>query len=299
MIAFLTMTTAIVARGIRGGIERLARGLVPLLVMCLAGLALFGATLEEGRAAYGFLFRPDLAPLLRLETWSHAAGQAFFSLSLGFGAMLTFGSYLQQDLPLGRTALTIAGADLAVALLAGLAVFPLLFAAGGLGSGAEGAMGALFVAIPNALLDLGPLGQGLGLVFFLALAVGAWTSAVAMMEVVVVALVEATGVRRARCAWSVGAVLSAVGLLPAYDLAALGWMDLLVGEVWTVAGGLLLALFAGWVLRDPTREFLQAGRWQRGAWVVLLRVAVPAALALLLWGASVSAWGRFEAWVAA
>ncbi len=295
LLAFLAMSAAIVARGVRGGIERLATCLLPLLAATIGGLACYAATLDGAAQAYTYLLRPDFDALRSLDTWSHAAGQTFFSLSLGMGAMLTFGSYLARSDGLARSSIGIAAADLMVALIAGLAVFPLLFALGGAGDVAENAIGALFIAIPSAFAGLGTAGEVLGLLFFAALAVGAWTSAVAMLEVVVAAVVEATGARRAPVTWALAAGIAVVGLAPALDRSVLAWMDRLAGELFAVAGGLVLALFVGWFMQDPAREIGGPGSVLPRVWVGAIRVVVPAVLAVLLWSALGSTWAAATA----
>ncbi|MFQ5696934.1 MAG: sodium-dependent transporter, partial [Myxococcota bacterium] len=181
---FLALTSWIVARGIRGGIERATLVMMPLLFVLVCGIAIYASLLEGAAEGYRFYLAVDARELLSLRALEDAAGQAFFSLSLGMGAMLTYASYLSSDAHLPREALVIALSDFAVAFIAGLMVFPLIFALGLQSHVSQSAIGALFVTLPTAFADLGAPGRGLGLLFFAALFFGALTSAISLLEVV-------------------------------------------------------------------------------------------------------------------
>ena len=286
-LVFIAITMSVVAGGIRGGIERCALWLMPLLFAVVVGLAIYAATLQGAAGGYAYFLRLDLSKLWNPEVFADAAGQAFFSLSLGMGAMLTFASYLDRSHHLPNESLTIAGADFAVAFVAGLVVFPLIFALGLQGEVGESTVGALFITLPHAFDAIGAVGRVVGVLFFGALVVGALTSAISVMEVAVATCIDATGWSRRRASAVVGVAVAAFGVLPASDLDILGLMDQIAGNLLLIAGGLVLALFVGWVMRDPVAE-VSAGasgvRWF-GLWRTLLRTAVPAALVFVLWNA--------------
>ena len=150
-LAFMALTAGVIAGGVRGGIERCAKVLMPTLFAILVGLAVYAATLDGSAAGYARYLQPDPAQLRSPSVWVDAAGQAFFSLSLGMGAMLAFASYLERDRPVAGDSLTIAAADFGVAFTAGLVVFPILFALG-LQDGVGGSpVGALFITLPRSL----------------------------------------------------------------------------------------------------------------------------------------------------
>src|SRR5690606_37526473 len=125
-----------------------------------------------------------------LETLASAASQAFFSLSLGMGAMLTFASYLKRDTNLPRESTVIAFSDFGVAFTAGLVVFPVIFALGLQNAVSGSTLGALFIALPGAFTAMGAVGRVIGIIFFVALFIGAITSAIALLEVVVSSVID-------------------------------------------------------------------------------------------------------------
>lgn len=286
-LAFMAVTVIVVAGGVKGGIERVSLLLMPLLFAIVAGLALYAYTLDGSGAGYAYYLSTDFSEILSLSVLRDAAGQAFFSLSLGMGAMLTYASYLGRDADLPDEALVVAGVDFAVAFVAGLVVFPLIFALGLQESVGSSTVGALFITLPSAFAEMGTAGRVVGALFFVALFVGALTSAISLLEVVVASALDTFGWRRQPATIGLGALLAAVGVAPALDLDVLGAMDQLAGNVFLILGGFALALFVGWVMREPERE-LEAGagpiRWFV-LWRALLRWVVPLVLGLVLWNA--------------
>jgi NSS family neurotransmitter:Na+ symporter len=282
---FMGVSTLIVAGGIRGGIERASLILMPLLFLLVCGIAIYASTLSGAREGYRFYLEVDFADLLSLKAIEHAAGQAFFSLSLGMGAMMTYASYLGADEHLPNESLVIAVADFAVAFIAGLMVFPLLFALGLQAAVGESSIGALFVTLPSAFASLGNGGRIVGFFFFAALIFGALTSAISLLEVVVSSAIDGLGWRRRYAAAGLGSLIFALGVPAALDIDVLDWMDKLAGSVFLVFGGLMLALFVGWRIEDPLEEVQRGAtgvRWFR-LWVWLLRIPVPLVLALVLY----------------
>ena len=126
-VAFMALTIFVVARGVKGGLERANLFMMPALFFILLALAIWAATLADGGAGYAYYLRPSLDKVFDLNVLTAAAGQAFFSMSLGMGAMMTYASYLKSQHNLGREAATIALTDMAVAFTAGLIVFPVIF----------------------------------------------------------------------------------------------------------------------------------------------------------------------------
>ncbi len=282
-LGFMALTIAIVGGGVKAGIERSALVLMPLLFILVVGLVLYAATLDGATAGYRFYLELDLSEL----DWNviqAAAGQAFFSLSLGMGAMMTYASYLGRDENLPDESLVVAVADFGVAFIAGLAVFPLIFALGLSADVGESTVGALFITLPKAFASMGGAGRVVGILFFVALVVGALTSAISLLEVVVASTVEGLGWPRRRAALVLGAVIAVLGIPAALSLAVLGFMDQLAGNVLLVFGGLMLAIFVGWVMRDPMAEVRRGadGVTWFGLWRWLLRFPVPLVLAFVL-----------------
>lgn len=284
-LTFMAITIAVVAGGIRTGIERASLVLMPLLFILVVGLALWAATLGGAGAGYGFYLQPDVGDLFSLETLSDAAGQAFFSLSLGMGAMLTYASYLTRDENLPGSALTISLSDFAVAFFAGLVVFPVIFAFGLSQEIGESTIGALFISLPQAFQAMGGLGRLVGLIFFLALFVGALTSGISLLEVVTSSVIDNWKVDRARAALGVGLMITLLGVPSAYNVGLLGVFDQIAGNFFLVLGGFLMAIFVGWRLSDPIGELRRGFGPHRllAGWLWTLRFVVPIILAVVLY----------------
>ncbi|MFA7303034.1 MAG: sodium-dependent transporter [Methanoregula sp.] len=183
------VTGIIVSMGIRQGIEKVSMILIPVCIIVLVVMALYSVTLPGFSEGMRFLFTPDFTVLFHAEIWIAAFGQAFFSLSVGEGILLTYGSYMAKEQDIPRAALIITVADLCVALLAGAVIFPVVFS-----YGLSPTIGAelAFTTLPIAFSRM-PLGQVFAIAFFTVLFFAAITSAVSMLEVCVAAVDEAVG----------------------------------------------------------------------------------------------------------
>jgi len=233
--------------------------MVPAVVVMLVGLAVFAATLPGASEGYAFFLDPDFdAVISNLGSVLPAAfGQALFSLSLGFSVMITYASYLGEDDSLPVDGFSIAVANTAIGVLAGLVVLPLLFAQGIEAGG--GGPGAVFVAIPTALAELpggGLAGQAVGVVFFGVILIAALSSAISLLEAAVAYLVDNYDFSRLPTAAGLGAVIFVLGIPSAYDTAWLSWFDGIGVTLLLPLAVLLVVLFVGWVLgRDAIDEF--------------------------------------------
>lgn len=283
-LAGMLLTVWIVARGVNAGIERVARLLMPVLGVLIVGLALWAATLSGGGPGYEFYLKPDLEALLRPATINWAASQAFFSLSLGMGAVITYASYLADSGSLPGKAIIIALADTGVAVVGGLITFPIIYHFGLQSQVDASPVGALFIAVPRGLLDLGAAGQLIGTGFFAALYIAAVTSAISMLEVAVAPLVDSFGWSRGRAAWTAGAVVAVAGLPGALSSNWVGFLFAVFGQVVLIFGGLMLAVVAGYVWSAADSELARGFPHPsaRRAWLWLLRTLVPAALLIVL-----------------
>jgi neurotransmitter:Na+ symporter, NSS family len=294
-LAFMAATIVIVAGGIKKGIERASLVMMPLLALIVFGLAVFAATIDGAGEGYRFYLAPSLAELLSLDTLGAAAGQAFFSLSLGMGAMLTYASYLERDSSLPNEAATIALSDFGIAFVAGLVVFPVIFALGLQAQVGESTVGALFIALPGAFQAMGAVGRVVGILFFLALFIGAITSAVSLLEVVTSSVIDEFRLSRRAAALGAGGLIAALGILPALDLMWLDLFDTITGNVFLPLGGLLIAILVGWRMPNAI-EMVGRGaspamaRMLRG-WRWTLAFIVPPLLVLVLWNTTRVAWG--------
>lgn len=281
---FIGMSAAIVASGVQAGIERAVSVMTPALGVLL--LILVGYAFAEGDAAAAltYLFAPDfskLTPQIALA----AVGQAFFTLSVGIGGMMMYGAYLPKGASIFRASALVVGADTAVALLAGLAIFPIVFANG---LDPAGGPGLIFITLPLAFADL-PLGGLLGFLFFFFLVIAALTSAIALYAPTV-AWLEERGIAR-----PMGAVIAAgaswlLGLLSVFSFnlwkeaamtpfAVITWgIDNLVLPI----GAVIIAWFAGRVLSRKSAAGELGGEGRAfAAWRLAVRWITPLMVALL------------------
>jgi neurotransmitter:Na+ symporter, NSS family len=296
-LVFMAATIFIVMGGVKKGIERASLVMMPLLVLIVVGLALFATTLTGAGEGYRFYLAPSLGELLSFDTLGAAAGQAFFSLSLGMGAMLTYASYLSRDSSLPGESATIAFSDFGIAFVAGLVVFPVIFALGLQQEVGESTVGALFIALPGAFEAMGGVGRIVGILFFIALLIGAITSAVSLLEVVTSSVIDEFGLSRRAAALGAGGLIATLGILPAIDLVWLEVFDTLTGNVFLPLGGLLIAILVGWRMPNAL-ELVSRGASPRMAellrgWRWTLAFIVPPLLVLVLWNTTRAAWGIF------
>ncbi len=301
---FMVMSMGVVARGVRHGLEKAVRILMPMLFVLL--LVLVGYAWNEGAFAQGldFLFQPDFGKILfRCEIVEEvercslsgkpllvAMGHAFFTLSLGMGAIMVYGSYMPKSSSIAGSAITIALLDTAVALLAGMAIFPIVFA-NGLEPGAG--PGLIFQTLPIAFGAM-PGGQFFGTLFFILLVFAAWTSAISLIEPAVAWLVENRQMSRVRAAILVGILVWLLGLASVFSfniwktkqifgMTAFDLLDYLSANVMLPLGGLLIAVFAGWhMARTSTANELAMGEGVRyNIWWTVIRYVTPVAVILV------------------
>lgn len=289
---FMALTVLIVARGIHGGLEKAVTFLMPALFVILIVLVAYALTVGDRSATYSFLFEPDWHEVT-METVLQALGQAFFSLSLALGAIMAYGAYVPKEVSLPKSAFLIAGADTAVALLAGLAIFPIVFEYG-LAPG-QGP-GLVFVTLPIAFAQM-PGGIFVGGAFFLLLAIAALTSAISLLEPLVAWLEEHKGIKRAQSAVGGGIAIFLLGLGSAASFNSLSGftflrgtildnLDFLTNNIMMPLGGLLIALFVGWRMREASIRDELAGMSEGGfrLWYAMLRWLCPLALGLIFIG---------------
>ncbi|MCG8505067.1 MAG: sodium-dependent transporter [Sphingomonadales bacterium] len=287
---FMGLVIGVVSRGVTAGLERANRILMPALLVLLLILVAYALAAGDAAAGLRFLFHVDFDALTPAVALS-ALGQAAFTMNIGVGGVLTYGVYLERSVSIPRATLTVAAADTTVALLAGLAVFPLVFAYGL--DPAQGA-GLVFATLPIAFGDLTG-GAVFGALFFLFLAFAALTSAISMMEVSVRTAVETRRVSRLTASLGLGAVIWLLGFATLFSFNA--WSDIrplaflsgfedatifnaldhITLNIALPMGGALFSLFAGWVLtREPTAAQLGLGTgalFQAWRWAV--RIVVP------------------------
>lgn len=281
-LAVIFVVTGALAFGVAKGIERVAFIMMPILFVLAVGIAIWVGFLPGAGAGYSFYLRPDFGEL-GLDSLVDATGQAFFSLSLGQGAILTYASYLDKKESLTENGTIISIADTGVAILGGLMVFPALAAFGLLAGASEGGAGALFVSLATAFSQIGIGGQVLGTLFFVALFFAAFTSAISLLEVSISFVIDQWNIQRKKAAILMGLIAYSAGIVSAlnpdiFALFAGSGTDIIV-----IAGGLLISIFAGWVMKDAVEELDRGG--VKGVGIVaiwMLRIPVPLVLAALL-----------------
>ncbi len=277
-----TLTTAVVIlacvavlrRGLRGGIEKASRWIVPALFITLMVLIVRSVTLPGAWAGISwYILKFDLQALTPGAVFA-ALGQAFFSLSLGGTFMVVYGSYLEPDMPLGRSAVITAMGDLAAGLLAGLAILPAVVA---LGLEPGTGPGLIFYTLPKMFAAI-PFGWFFGLIFFLALFAAAFLSDVAAFEVLVAGLTDNTRLSRRKAIWIMAGFVLLLALPPMINLRIFVPWDLTFGSGMQVLGSLAAVVTFAWCLspKVAARE-LGGARWL----LYWLRFAVPAALLLV------------------
>ncbi|SES82050.1 neurotransmitter:Na+ symporter, NSS family [Natronincola peptidivorans] len=293
MLIFMVFNVVIVAKGIAGGIEKAGKILMPVLFGLLVLIAFRSLTLPGAAAGLGYMFRPDFSAVTG-QTYLAALGQAFFSLSLGMGCMITYGSYLNKKENLANNAVLVTGMDVGVALLAGIAMFPAIFA---FGMEPAAGPGLVFVVIPTVFSAMGGIGTILSLIFFVALTVAALTSSVSLMEVAVAYFIDERGMERKKAVYSVSAAMTVLCVLSSLSLGSMSgvtlfgvgffdFFDILTDKIFLAIGGLLLCVFVGWFLdkEELRQELTNGGTIQFGlfeAWYNLVKFVIPVAITIV------------------
>ena len=292
---FMTMTMVMVSRGVRHGLEALARYVMPLLLILLLVLTGYAATTDAFAHAASMLFLPDFT-LLSGASVLAAMSHAFFSLGLGAGAMLMYGAYLNVESRIPRLSLYVAGIDTFTSLAVSLVVFSVLSAGGvALTSGPS----LVFQSLPLAFDHL-PFGRVFFTLYLVLLLLAAWTSAISLAEPVMVWLSERFGMslRNSTLLCGIGAwALGVVTILSfnnwAFSFKFLGIvkkmgffdvMQIVTAQILLPVSGILIALFAGWVLKpETTREVLHIRpSWLFPAWLWLMRLVIPVLMLIVL-----------------
>jgi len=282
---FMAVTVAIVAFGIQRGIERGVTFMMPTLFVVLIGLVIYAAQLEGAGEAYDYYLSPNFQVLVENagSILPAAAGQAFYTLSLGIGSMITYASYLKTNRNLVVDGITITALNTLVSLLMGFVVFPLLFTMGV--SPEESGPNAMFVSLATAFANL-PTGQLLGAIFFGVATIAALLSSIALLELIVAYLIDTYGITRKVAVFRSGIAMFILGIPPALSMTILGLYDGLISQVVIILSGLLLAVFGGWVFSKDALAELQLGAGDLGgwgnAWLWLVRVPVVVVLVVSL-----------------
>jgi NSS family neurotransmitter:Na+ symporter len=299
-LLFMCVTVWVVLGGIRQGIERWTKVLMPVLFALLVLLALRAVTLPGAANGLDFYLRPDFSAVTG-GVIVNAVGQAFFSMSLGMGAMITYGSYVSKRDDLVSSAAWVTGADTLIAMLAGLIIFPTLFASGF--DPSVSGPGMVFVVLPSLLASIPPEPYGgliFGTGFFVLLGIAALTSSISLLEVGVTWAVDERRISRKKAAITLAIIAFVVGIpsalangavpwltsLPGIELDFLTFMFTIFGVFALIVGALLISLFVGWywgVANAGEEVRANDGKFPLGrTWSFLIRWLCPVALAGVL-----------------
>jgi len=283
------------SKGLKGGIEKAVSILMPSLFICMIVMVIYAALVGDFSAAVAFLLTPDFSQITS-QTFLLALGQAFFSIGIAMAVMVTYGSYLPKTASIGQNAFIVVFADTFVAMLAGFAIFPLVFAHG---LTPDAGAGLVFQVLPIALGDL-PGGQFFSAVFFLLLIAAAFTSCIGNFEPIIAWTAEKFSITRKKATLVSGTIMWLLGISSVLslnllqDFHPLAYITLFEGKtifesfdyisasILLPIGGLLTAIFVGW--RIPAKE-MQAELGLKKAtfrlWQLLIKLIVPVAIAIV------------------
>lgn len=287
---FMILTLWVVARGVKNGLEWASKWMMPLLFLTVSLLMVYGIWQGDFKAGWHFLFHFDLTRI-DAEGVLAAMGHAFFTLAIGAGAMLVYGAYLPKSVSLFQTITAIALLDVLIAFMAGLAIFPLVFANH---LTAEAGPGLMFKVLPIALLNM-PFGRFIGTLFFILLLFASWTSSISMAEPLVLILMERFKFSRKKAAWMVGIIAWTLGLAAVFSFNI--WRDVQILGRYGIfqvltdiptnlllpLGGLGFTVFTLWVLPiKMTKTALAAPPYLERPWRFITRYVTPIGILVIL-----------------
>lgn len=291
-LAFMLITIWVVARGVQQGIERASKIMMPALFVAFIILIIRSLTLDNVTEGLHFFLYPDFANL-NSKTILFALGQSFFSISVGVSVMVTYSSYLSKQENLPKSALTIVLMNIFISILAGLAIFPAVFAFGF--EPADGP-GLLFVVLP-AVFDQMPFGAFFLVIFLLLFLFATLTSAFSMLEIIVAAITKGDNNRRTNVTWTTGLLIFIVGIPAAlsagmmsdftlFDKTMFDLSDYLVSNILMPIGALMIALFVGFkmpqsVLIDEINSGSNYARKLFATWYLVIKYVVPIAIIIV------------------
>lgn len=300
---FMLMTILVVTGGVSKGIERATKLLMPVLIGILLILIVYILTLEGSSDGLIMYFKPDFSTIDGSLIIS-AMGQAFFSLSLGMGALITYGSYLNKHQNIAESAAYVTIFDVGIAVIAGLLVIPAMFVAqtGGVNI-LDPVTGALissttlvFDVLPEMFHNVGGfIGMLLGITFFILLGLAALTSSISLLEVPVSYVIDEHGINRKKAAWLVGGFVGVISVIVSFELGLIDTFVAIFNEVGLPLGGLMICIFLGyfWKTENALLEMENGNEGINGSlfgkiWVIFIKYISPVLIAVVLfttiWG---------------
>ncbi|MBT3253803.1 MAG: sodium-dependent transporter [Candidatus Marinimicrobia bacterium] len=294
---FFALTMFIVVRGVQGGIEKSSKIMMPILLSILVILMIRGITLPGADKGLAFLLVPDWAKI-NGQSILIALGHAFFTLSLGMGAMMTYGSYMSKKDSVITASAQIVFLDTIIAIMAGVAIFTAVFASG---LNPAAGPGLIFQTLPAVFSGMTG-GVYFSFLFFLLLAIAALTSAISLLEVVVAYFVDEKGWNRKGAVLIFGGSIFLLGIPSALsfnlmsDVTLFGKtffdiVDFIASNILLPFGGLMIAIFVGWVwtrtsvmiaVKEGAEQLFETYPWFEGVWFVFLRFVAPVLITLVL-----------------
>ncbi|MFJ8462170.1 MULTISPECIES: sodium-dependent transporter [Lysinibacillus] len=285
---FMLLTVTIVSAGIKGGIEKASTWMMPLLFIFFIVLVIRSLTLDGAMEGVKFMFVPDWS-YLNAETFLKALGQAFFSLSVGIAVMITYSSYLSKSEKIGNSAINVASMNIIISLLAGLVIFPAVFA---LGYTPDQGPGLVFIILPAVFEQL-PLGGLFLTIFFVLLLFATVTSSISMLEIVVAIAIGDKPEKRKKIAWIGGIIIFIIGIPSALSFGILSdvkildrsifdFVDFLTNSIGMPIGALLISIFAGYYYtKDISRKELASSNLMFNIWYYSIRYVSPIAILII------------------
>ncbi len=297
LVLFMLVTHFIVVKGVKDGIERSAKVMMPMLFILIIVLAVCSITLPNAEKGLTFLLKPDFSKVTS-DAFLAAMGQSFFSMSLGMGCLSTYASYFDKDTKLGSTAISVGVIDTFVAVLAGLIIFPAAFS---VGIQPDAGPSLIFITLPNvfqqAFSGVPILAYVCSVMFYVLLALAALTSTISLHEVSTAFLNEKLGWSRNRSACAVTGVALLIGLLSSlalgvlqeykcFDMNFFDLLDYVTAKVMLPLGSLFIAIFVGWYIKRtiPYEEYTNYGTLKPvlfNVYIFLLRYLCPIAITLI------------------
>ena len=286
-VLFVLMTHHIVIRGVREGIERASKVMMPLLFILLLVLIVASCSLPGAWEGVRFLLHPDFS-LVTPRVAFEALGQSFFSISLGTACLCTYAAYFNKEVNLHRASVQIVSIDMLIAILAGLVIFPAAFS---VGVSPDAGPSLIFITLPGVFQHAFPpmAAYVVSCLFFCLLTLAALTSTISLHEIGTSVLCEETRLSRRRAAWCVTLGCSVIGIISAVSSAAFDSFDQLTSDVMLPLGSLFTTLLVGWVMspRVVIRQLTSGGRypcrrWQLRTFYLLTRYVCPTLIFLIL-----------------
>ncbi len=293
---FMAMCVVVISRGVQSGLEKAVRYLMPALLLLLLVMVGYAMSTDKFAEALAYLFLPNFDKMMEnfSEVFINASGHAFFSLSLGMGAIMIYGSYLPDKTSITSATIMIATADSAVAILASIAIFPIVFS---YNLEPSSGPGLIFITLPIAFGQM-PGGTFFGTLFFFLVMFAAWTSAISLLEPTVTWLVENKGQTRIKATAYSGllAWLLGIGIILSFNHWAFSFtfaglpkdnglfdiFDIITANFMLPIGGLLIAIFSAWLMaKESSKDELNLGEPWFSAWRITTRYIAPAGVVII------------------